>query len=176
MSGGGPRGLIVPPAMEALGGPLRPDWHGARDQVRFARERLADAAASLEATLPRQCHGSVRNTSGRLCNGLRHSLRVEPHRTISGMQDDKRVARLRVDSDELLRSLDEMKQLEEQKRGEIVSTDEFHRLADDIERQARHVHELAVGEAVLDDEIPSTETTIEDTPPDEESGPSGGVR
>ena len=57
------------------------------------------------------------------------------------------------DSDELLRTIDEIRELESQKREVPMSTPEFHEKADLIERKARVVFGLAkaqreVGEAL----------------------------
>ena len=80
------------------------------------------------------------------------------------MSDQRQVRQLRVDSDALIDGLDKMKRLEQQKRQEDVSTPAFHRLAGAVERQARHVHELAVGEAIDDDAVETTDVTLGETP------------
>ena len=50
---------------------------------------------------------------------------------------------VRSDSDDLLRALDELKQLESEKRAADSSTPRFHELADRVEEQARMVMEIA---------------------------------
>ena len=49
----------------------------------------------------------------------------------------------RADSDNLLRALDELKQLESEKRAQDSSTPRFQELADRVEHQARMVMEIA---------------------------------
>ena len=49
----------------------------------------------------------------------------------------------RADSDDLLRALDELKQLESEKRAQDSSTPRFQELADRVEQQARMVMEIA---------------------------------
>ena len=83
--------------------------------------------------------------------------------------------RLRVDSDALLQGLQEMKSMEKRKRQEEISTPRFHELADDIERQARKVYDLALGEAELDDQTETIGQSIDETPPDQ-SGSRNPVR
>lgn len=50
---------------------------------------------------------------------------------------------LREDSDRLLRALDELRDLERQKRVQEVSSPSFHDLAREIEEKAREVFRLA---------------------------------
>jgi hypothetical protein len=50
---------------------------------------------------------------------------------------------VRADSDHLLRALDQLKQLESEKRAEDSSTPRFQELADRVEQQARMVMEIA---------------------------------
>jgi hypothetical protein len=50
---------------------------------------------------------------------------------------------VRAGSDDLLRALDELKELESQKRAADSSTPRFHELADRVEHQARMVMEIA---------------------------------
>ena len=57
------------------------------------------------------------------------------------MADDYR--EVGADSEELLRALEELKQLESEKRNEDTSTPRFHELADRVEQQARTVMEIA---------------------------------
>jgi hypothetical protein len=77
---------------------------------------------------------------------------------------------LRGDSDELLEAADELKRLEQQKRGEQYSSSGFHDLGERVERQARHVFNVAAEEREDADAIPSQPSSIDETAP-----PSAGL-
>jgi hypothetical protein len=68
-------------------------------------------------------------------------------------RDEELKADLQDDSDKLLRAVDEIRQLESEKRHLVMSTPEFHQTANRIERKAREVFGVAkaqreVGEAL----------------------------
>ena len=80
------------------------------------------------------------------------------------MTDEER--RVRSDSDELLAAIDDMRQTEKVKRGEDISTPEFHRLADDVEGKARKVWEISSRENRDGDAADTTDVSIDETPAD----------
>jgi hypothetical protein len=72
---------------------------------------------------------------------------------VTDKADDQRRHVIRHDSDELLARLGELRDLEFQKRGEVMSTQPFHDLADEITEKSREVfrvaaHEELTGEAI----------------------------
>lgn len=73
--------------------------------------------------------------------------------------------RVRDDSDTLLAAVDKMKRIEVQKRGEDISSPPFHRLAEDVEAQARHVFDIAANETRDGDRAPSSDVAIDEVPP-----------
>jgi hypothetical protein len=79
---------------------------------------------------------------------------------------------VRDDSDTLMRSLTELKNLEARKRDEEISTPRFHEMAEQVEQQARKVFEVASIETVHGDRTGEpTGLSIEDVPPrDERAG------
>lgn len=62
-----------------------------------------------------------------------------------GMEGDQE-RQLREDSDQLMSSLRELKDLEADKRDEEISTPRFHELAERVEQQARKVFDVATME------------------------------
>jgi hypothetical protein len=81
--------------------------------------------------------------------------------------------RLRGDSDTLLRKLDELKDLEQEKRQVLISSDRFHQLADDIEGKSREVFEVAADERYTGNRIPETQdVSTEDVTPTPTREPS----
>ena len=74
--------------------------------------------------------------------------------------------RVRDDSDELLTAVDELRQLEQSKRGEAMSTPPFHALADEVEHKARRIFEIAAQENVDSEEVEFNGRTTDQTPPD----------
>jgi hypothetical protein len=78
------------------------------------------------------------------------------------MTDDER--RVRSDSDELLEAVDDMRRAEERKRREDISTEPFHRLADEVEAKAREVWRVAHRENDDGDSVPTTDRSIDETP------------
>jgi len=73
---------------------------------------------------------------------------------------------LRDDSDTLMRSLTELKNLEAKKRDEQISTPRFHEMAEEVEQQARKVFEVASIESVHGERTGEpTGLSIEDLPP-----------
>ncbi len=70
--------------------------------------------------------------------------------------------RLSERSDEILQAVDDLRQMEAQKRSEPISTPEFHRLAEDITRKSRDVFRIALDEEQLGDESARGPETIDD--------------
>ncbi len=63
------------------------------------------------------------------------------------MNDEERpTERVAADSDELLSEVRELRTQEERKRHALVSSHEFHTLADDVERRARRIWQTAADE------------------------------
>lgn len=84
--------------------------------------------------------------------------------------------RLRGDSDALLRKLDELKDLEQEKRHVLISSDRFHQLADDIEGKSREVFEVAADQRYTGNRIPETQDiSVEDVTPSK-AGPTSTRR
>lgn len=81
---------------------------------------------------------------------------------------DDRHRRVRDDSDELLHALEELKLMERQKRTEDISTPPFHRLAEEVEDQARRVFELAAEENVDGDRAPTTDVSTNEVRPSDD--------
>ncbi len=76
---------------------------------------------------------------------------------------DRDLKELRRTSDDLMASLEELKDLEARKREHEISTPRFHRLAEDVEDQARRVFELAAYETdVGEDAGPPKGITTDD--------------
>jgi hypothetical protein len=81
---------------------------------------------------------------------------------------DDRHRQVRDDSDELIDALDEMKRMEKAKRDEDISTPPFHRLAEDVEDQARHVFSLAAAETVDGNHAPTTGVSTNEVRPSDD--------
>ena len=76
-----------------------------------------------------------------------------PEEAAEESRDEELKAEIQDDSDKLLRAVDEIRQLESEKRHLVMSTPEFHQTANRIERKAREVFGVAkaqreVGEAL----------------------------
>ena len=82
---------------------------------------------------------------------------------------DDRHSKVRDDSDELLRALEEMKRTEKAKRGEDISTPRFHELAEEVEDRARHVFELAAEETVDGNRAPTTDVSTDEVRPSKDT-------
>ena len=76
--------------------------------------------------------------------------------------------RVRDDSDSLLEALDKMKSMEQEKRQEDISSPPFHRLAEDVEGQARKVFDIAANETRDGDRAPSGDVSVNQVPPSTE--------
>lgn len=70
--------------------------------------------------------------------------------------------RLRGESDHLLEAVDEIRTLDARKREVDISTPAFHRLAKEIQDKSREVFRAAYREAKLDDEVETTDVSIEE--------------
>ena len=79
-----------------------------------------------------------------------------------GARDRQRV---RDDSDELLRELDELKRTEREKRTEDISTPRFHELAEDVKNQARRVFQVASEETRDGDRARTSDVSTNEVPP-----------
>ena len=82
--------------------------------------------------------------------------------------DDTQRARrekLSGESQRLLTAIDEIHDLETSKRDQDISTPPFHALADQVLDKSREVFRMAGAEADLDDEIETTDVTLNDVEP-----------
>jgi len=81
------------------------------------------------------------------------------------------------DSDTLMRSLAELKNLEAKKRAEEISTQRFHEMAEQVEEQARKVFEVASVASIHGEQTGEPAGhTIEDIPPTTDSNPRTSPR
>ena len=88
-------------------------------------------------------------------------------------QGDARKEQLREVSDRLLREMDELRELEREKRGEPISSPRFNRLAKVIEIKSRDIRTLAADEVAFGEQIPAGDSdTVESVEPD---GPAQGA-
>ena len=78
---------------------------------------------------------------------------------------DDRHRQVRDDSDALLEALDTLKRMEKAKREEDISTPGFHRLANEVQDQARRVFGLALEESVDGDRAPTTDVSTNEVRP-----------
>lgn len=79
---------------------------------------------------------------------------------------DRNEHELRDTSDDLMASLNELKDLEAQKREQDISTPRFHRLADVVEEQARKVFDIASTETAIGEKTgPTTDHSIDEVEP-----------
>jgi hypothetical protein len=84
-----------------------------------------------------------------------------------GVDTDAEPAReVRNDSDALLQAVRELHELEREKRGEQMSSPEFHEMAREITDRSRNVFRIAADEERAGDEIESPrDNTIDDVKP-----------
>jgi hypothetical protein len=75
-------------------------------------------------------------------------------------------ARLSNESKKLLETIDEMHELEEQKRQEDISTPRFHELADTIKAKARNVFQITTVQEHMGDAIETTDQTLNEADPE----------
>ncbi|MBA2718750.1 MAG: hypothetical protein H0U52_05795 [Chloroflexi bacterium] len=73
--------------------------------------------------------------------------------------------RLSGESQRLLTAIDEIHDLESSKRDEDVSTPPFHELAEQVLAKSREVFRIAGREAAQDDDIETTDVTLNETAP-----------
>jgi len=76
------------------------------------------------------------------------------------MDDPKRALTNR--SNQLLDALRHLRDTEKRKRDEPISTPEFHKLADDVDRTSRRIFSLAREQEQLGDETRTGDETIND--------------
>ena len=74
---------------------------------------------------------------------------------------DGRIAHLSRESDKLMTAIHEIHDMESEKRTVDISTPHFHELADAILGRSRDVFRHAGEEADVDDEIATTDVTID---------------
>jgi hypothetical protein len=74
----------------------------------------------------------------------------------------------------ILQAIDDLRDMEADKRTRPISTPEFHRLAEDVTDKSREIFRIAVAEERKGDESPRGDETIEDV--DEDGRPNGGDR
>jgi uncharacterized protein with von Willebrand factor type A (vWA) domain len=82
--------------------------------------------------------------------------------------------RLSATSRKFLESIDELRDLEERKRNELISTPAFHELAEKIKEKSREVFRVTAVQESLGDELETTATTLNEV--EAEDGPSGSPR
>lgn len=75
-------------------------------------------------------------------------------------------------SNRLLHAVEELRELEQRKRRETISTPPFHHLADDVKAKSREIFRIADDQEALGDRIPtqsdlSIDALDEDDPQDE---------
>lgn len=85
--------------------------------------------------------------------------------THSGDTQRERRERLSGESQRLLTAIDEIHDLESSKRDEFISTPPFHALADLVLDKSREVFRLAGREADQDDDIETTDISLNDVAP-----------
>jgi hypothetical protein len=74
----------------------------------------------------------------------------------------ERKRKLRDRSAEILEAIDDLHQMETEKRRQPISTPQFHRLAEDITRKSRDVFRIAIDQEEIGDEAQRGEQSIED--------------
>jgi hypothetical protein len=79
--------------------------------------------------------------------------------------DTDREQHLRNDSDSLLEAVREIRDLEQSKRGQQMSSPEFHRTAEEITDKTRRVFEIASDEEHTGNGVDSQPKTTEDVKP-----------
>ena len=74
---------------------------------------------------------------------------------------DENERHLRIDSDDLLAEVDELRAMEREKRQYEISTEPFHEMADAIADKSRHIFEIAADERLTGNRIdgPTNRTT-----------------
>ena len=77
-------------------------------------------------------------------------------------RDEELKAEIQDDSDKLLRAVDEIRQLESEKRHLIMSTPEFHQTANRIERKAREVFGVAKAQREVGEALRTQSESIDD--------------
>lgn len=77
-----------------------------------------------------------------------------------GEEEARERARLSDTSDELLRALTELRDLERRKRDKTISTPEFHELADRIDARSKHIFRIAAAEREMGESL-DTQTGAE---------------
>jgi hypothetical protein len=82
---------------------------------------------------------------------------VDPKRELSG------------ESARILEAIDDLREMEIEKRKRPISTPEFHRLAEAITRKSREVFRIAVHQERTGDEAPRGDQTIEDINAEEQA-------
>lgn len=87
-----------------------------------------------------------------------------------GAVDPKRA--LSDESSRILDAIDDLRDMEREKRTRPISTPGFHRLAEDITEKSREVFRIAVEQERTGDESPRGEETIEDIDRSRQSDPA----
>jgi membrane-associated HD superfamily phosphohydrolase len=77
-------------------------------------------------------------------------------------RDEELKAEIQDDSDKLLRAVDEIRQLESEKRHLMMSTPEFHQTANRIERKAREVFGVAKAQREVGEALRTQSESIDD--------------
>ena len=78
------------------------------------------------------------------------------------MPDDPKEQRILASSDQVLKAVDEMKELERRKRRERVSTPSYHRLADDVQAKSREIFSAAAEETLAANALESGSRSIDE--------------
>ncbi|MFL5779004.1 MAG: hypothetical protein ACJ761_08695 [Chloroflexota bacterium] len=91
----------------------------------------------------------------------RRSVR-RPGPRLQVTMDEER--QLRDRSDELIDAVDDLRRLEQEKRTEPISSDEFHDLADAVTRKSRSIFSIALDQEATGEDAESQDTTIDEVP------------
>jgi hypothetical protein len=75
------------------------------------------------------------------------------------MTDQKRELARR--SDHMLQAIDEIRQLEVEKREQTISTPPFHRLAEAVTQKSREIFQMAYRQEAVGDRTETTDESIE---------------
>ena|SRR5215212_11292902 len=85
-----------------------------------------------------------------------------PEQPPEASRDEELKAEIQDDSDKLLRAVDEIRQLESEKRHLMMSTPEFHQTANRIERKAREVFGVAKAQREVGEALRTQSESIDD--------------
>lgn len=132
-------------------------------------DREARDAANLGtiARATREIAMADRRLAGPVASGAQYDRRMIEPETPERLRE-----RLAAESDHLLRTLDEVRDLGERERQEAISSPSFDALAAAIRERAADVVRTTVVQEELGDAIPTGEITIDDVEADKNGSPS----